>query len=168
MSTKSVYLPLSNIRGLKEDPVFDPTQSHYYYVTVISGNKTGYLAGPFNALRSAGNRVAVAKKLAEIADPWGVHYAYGTAGVKREKMPNGIPITVIFPFLNQLIHFYWLPSDSAEWHRMTTCFIKQKWPHEPTTNPPIPTWKVCFQKHSGQASPTITFKSLAAAEMFQR
>ncbi len=104
MSTKSVYLPLSETRGLKEDSVFDPAQSHYYYVTVVSGQNKGFLAGPFNALRSAGNRVAVAKQLAELSDPWGVHYAYGTAGVNREVMPKGISIGVIFLFLNQLKH----------------------------------------------------------------
>ncbi len=166
MTATTVYLPLSKTRGLEEDLVFDPAQSHYYYVTVINGKQKGYLAGPFNALRSAGNRVAVAKQLAELSDPWGVHYAYGTAGVNREVMPKGISIGVVFPFLNQLKHFYELPADSAEWQHITTCNIKQKWSHKPTATP-SPTWKVCLQKHDGQEFPIMLFKTLVAAELFQ-
>ncbi len=56
----------------------------YYYVTVINGNKKGFLLGPYNTHEEALQNVDKGIKLAEQSDSWACHYAYGAAGSDAE------------------------------------------------------------------------------------
>jgi hypothetical protein len=52
----------------------------YYYVTVINGQRKGFLLGPYNTHEEALQNVDKGRELAEQSDSWACHYAYGTAG----------------------------------------------------------------------------------------
>jgi hypothetical protein len=64
-----------------------------FYVTVIDGERTGYLLGPFDTHREALDRVDLGRKLAERHNTRALFggYAYGTASA-----PHGTPIKTVF------------------------------------------------------------------------
>jgi len=63
---------------------------HYYYTSVIDGDRKGLLTGPFATHAEALADVPRAKQLAEKADRWAAFYAFGTAG-SDEVLPVAFP-----------------------------------------------------------------------------
>jgi hypothetical protein len=60
------------------------TNKRFYYVTVTSDNRKGFLLGPYNTHQAALNNVERGKELAFEHDGFADFYAYGTAGSDTE------------------------------------------------------------------------------------
>ncbi len=62
-----------------------------FYVTVINGDRKGFLLGPFDTHQESLDNVELGRKLANKADAFAHFYAFGTASA-----PKGTMIKAVF------------------------------------------------------------------------
>ena len=55
------------------------TDQECFYITVINGQRVGFLAGPFKTLAEAEQKVDAAKEIALQKDQWAHFYEFGCA-----------------------------------------------------------------------------------------
>lgn len=60
-----------------------------YYASVMDGPRRGLLLGPFADLEAAAARVEQAKALARTVNDRAIWFAYGTARVEADTLPQG-------------------------------------------------------------------------------
>jgi len=57
--------------------------AHHFYVSVLDGNRKGYLLGPYDTHQEALDNVKRGTKMAYDSDTKAPWYAYGTASTER-------------------------------------------------------------------------------------
>ncbi|KKM60477.1 hypothetical protein LCGC14_1541460 [marine sediment metagenome] len=55
--------------------------ARWFYVTVVEGQRVGFLLGPYSTHQETVNNVDRGRKLAVAADSWADFYSFGTASL---------------------------------------------------------------------------------------